>query len=284
MSLINNVTDYISGGGALYAGFEPVTPLMNGMPAAQYYQFGAGNVVARKGPFGVGTVSQYGLEAGGMTSKLMLGGNLVFSASSLVAGYHLNGMKGVWDAAVWDLAVNSAVNKFGYRRSVDAAGVVQINPARKIINSVFGNWGGAANAGLDFARMGVANIGGGLGAAAGQRILGTPGAFIGGYVGAGIAVNPGAIAAAGILAAPLISAGTGMYAAYKIGQMGVSRMEQRRRIDTAGNTAAFMTQNANTMRARAISAIAKSQVNARSAIGMEAGFMHTNKNYFSVYR
>ena len=55
-------------------------------------------------------------------------------------------------------------------------------------------------------------------------------------------------------------------------------------IDTAGSTAAFYTRNANTMRARSVMAMRNSHLNARSALGMEATYMHMDRNYFSRYR
>ena len=48
----------------------------------------------------------------------------------------------------------------------------------------------------------------------------------------------------------------------------------KRRIDTAGSTASFMTQNAFTQRQRAVAAMQNSHLNARSAMGMEATYMH----------
>lgn len=57
-----------------------------------------------------------------------------------------------------------------------------------------------------------------------------------------------------------------------------------RGLDIAGDTAAFFNSQASTMRQRAVQAMHKSHLNARSALGNEASIMHTNRDYFSNYR
>jgi hypothetical protein len=57
-----------------------------------------------------------------------------------------------------------------------------------------------------------------------------------------------------------------------------------RGLDLAGDTAAYFNSQASTMRQRAVQAMHKSHLNARSALGNEASLMHTNRDFFSNYR
>jgi hypothetical protein len=64
------------------------------------------------------------------------------------------------------------------------------------------------------------------------------------------------------------------------------RFKQRQKmVQTDGDMSAFMTQGAFTMRSRAIEAINKSHLNARSALGSEANyFSDASRSYSSPYR
>jgi hypothetical protein len=63
------------------------------------------------------------------------------------------------------------------------------------------------------------------------------------------------------------------------------RFKQRQKmVQTDGDMSAFMTQGAFTMRERAVEAINRSHLNARSALGQEANYMHSNRSYSSPYR
>ena len=136
-------------------------------------------------------------------------------------------------------------------------------------------------------------LGAGIGAQIGQAIgdrIGVPGAsiagaFAGAFVGAApmrfMAAHP-IIGAGAVVAGGLAATG---YGAYEVMKMGYAQKQSRRGIQTSGDLAAFMTQGANTMRARSVQAIQKSATNARSALGQEANFMHyPGRNYFSQYR
>lgn len=57
-----------------------------------------------------------------------------------------------------------------------------------------------------------------------------------------------------------------------------------RGLDFAGDLATFNTNSAVTMRQRALQSMHKSHLNARSALGQEASFMHMNRDYFANYR
>ncbi|MBI2005651.1 MAG: hypothetical protein HYS80_02710 [Candidatus Aenigmarchaeota archaeon] len=66
---------------------------------------------------------------------------------------------------------------------------------------------------------------------------------------------------------------------------GYQHAQAMKQVNTAGSLAAFSTQGAYTMRARAVQAIQNSHLNTRSALGMEASFMHMpSRNYMSPYR
>lgn len=136
----------------------------------------------------------------------------------------------------------------------------------------------------------------------GSMIGGIAGTKVGEMVGlptAGYAIGSslGAVGGAAIAAAPpqvqlvagLIGAVVGAgYAAYKGAEFAVNssyglmknglayRREKLTSIETSGSTAAFMNKAAFTMRSRAVQAINKHQMNARSALGQEATIGHFN--------
>jgi len=65
---------------------------------------------------------------------------------------------------------------------------------------------------------------------------------------------------------------------------GFSKAQKARGLNFAGDTAANFTQNAVTMRERALQAMNKSHMNARSAFGQEANIVHMNRDMFSHYK
>lgn len=67
-------------------------------------------------------------------------------------------------------------------------------------------------------------------------------------------------------------------------QSGFENINKNRGLNYAGDTAAYFTQNAVTMRERAMQSIHKSHLNARSAFGQEASLMHMNRDMFSQYK
>ena len=220
----------------------------------------------------------------------MSGAGAAFSLWNIKSGYDEGGFWGAKDAAVWELATASAASRFaygslgsggpsaGYSRLARLGQIGIKNAGTKIA------FGGGSMAG------GMARVAGaGLGATLGQAVLGTPGAFAGAYIGAApmrfAATHP--LLAAGMVAGAATAAvGYGTYSVVKGGlQAGYQHRQRQRGIDTSGSMAAFMTQGAMTMRQRAVQSIHKSHLNARSALGQEAGFMHMpSKNYHSRYR
>ena len=57
-----------------------------------------------------------------------------------------------------------------------------------------------------------------------------------------------------------------------------------RGLDFAGDLSSYNTNSAVTMRQRALQSMHKSHLNARSALGQEASYMHMNRDYFANYR
>jgi hypothetical protein len=217
--------------------------------------------------------------AKGMGRFLEPGLTVGMSGYFVYKGYQDNGIQGARDAAVWDIAVNSAVAKFGYK----AAGYPEA--------AIMASRGAIVSKG--FISHSARFLGAGVGAQIGQAIgdsIGIPGgsiagAFAGAYVGAAplrfVASHP-IISAGAVVAGGMAAAG---YGAYEVMKMGYAQKQSRRGIQTSGDLAAFMTTGAQTMRARSVQAIQKSHMNARSALGQEANFMHyPSKNYFSQYR
>ena len=126
-------------------------------------------------------------------------------------------------------------------------------------------------------------IGAGVGASMGNAVLGAPGSVIGGLVGGAAMGTPLGMATT-LVAGSAATAGYGAYTLLKTGYRHGRNIRMSNVPHTAGDTSAFFTQNAFTMRSQAIQAMRNSHLNARTALGQEATFMHTNKNYFSTYR
>lgn len=213
-------------------------------------------------------------------NKLALGMNAFFMAQ----GYRENGLTGAYDAFMYSAAFEASQYHWATGIGAGRIGDQWIPPNMKLAGMPLKTPSLLRGLG---AGIGGA-IGQGLGGATGIPGLSTLGAFAGAYIGG----NPfGAIKAhpmvvGGILAATTVATvGYGAYHVVKgIAQEGYAYRQSLRGINTDGSMAAFMTQNALTMRERAVQAISKSHLNARSALGQEASFMHTNKNYNSMYR
>lgn len=103
------------------------------------------------------------------------------------------------------------------------------------------------------------------------------GAAVGSYIGASLPAL--AIAGAGLYATKEVVSST-----YAMVEGGFARAQRNKGLNYAGDTAAFFTQNAVTMRERALQAMNKSHMNARSAFGQEANIVHMNRDMFSHYK
>ena len=213
----------------------------------------------------------------------------MMSAYFVYAGYRDDGMRGAFDAGVWDLAMSAGIQSQMFKTAVMSGAEAVSNPkilAGMSVKQLEGAMVSGSRVSVTRARFGMlgmvrTGIGAGIGASIGQEYLGVPGAFVGGFGGAALARNPYVAVGAAVTlgGAAVISKG-----AYSLLKTGYRRRQRRRRIDTAGDTASFFTQNAMTMRSRSVQAMRNSHMNARSALGQEAGFMHSNRNYFSSYR
>ena len=131
-----------------------------------------------------------------------------------------------------------------------------------------------------FFRMARIGVGANIGAGIGNAVLGVPGSVIGGVAGA--AASSSMIVSGAILAGATVGFGT--YSILKSGYRHGRNIRMGNVPHTSGDMSSFFTQNAFTMRSQAVQAMRNSHLNARSALGQEATFMHTNKNYFSTYR
>ena len=185
-----------------------------------------------------------------------------------------SGWSGAMDMAVQDLAANIAIagNLYPKEKALSTKGAVgKITRGRTLLDS-------------HLLKFGTVSIGAYTGASIGQHVMGGGplGAFAGAAIGARIMRSPiSALASTAIIGGGYV-VGKGTYQLLK---RGYRRSQEAKGLDTAGETSAFMTRGAVTMRARAMEAIHKSHLNARSALGQEATLMHmARKDYFSTYR
>jgi len=205
----------------------------------------------------------------GMGAWMVPGISIAASSYFMYAGYQENGMKGLYDALVLDLAASTSIANQAYSRQAIKGTEATYTRART-------HWFGSQMlTGL------ATGLGAYAGAGIGQEIAGPVGAFAGAFAGARLMRSP--LAALGTAA--IIGGSTAiMKAGGTLLKSGYRRSQQNKMAHTAGSTAAFMTQGAVTMRQRAVQAMHKSHLNARSALGQEATLMHRPINYFSTYR
>ena len=312
--------NYIEQGARLSAGFWPVTadelarmqvnagPLGPGMRYESYgphlFKSGISNAASSrfKVPEHVGTNAAHAGKGllGRIGSYAMPVVGLTASSYFVASGYQEAGMQGALSMAYIDVATMAATSNALFRTT--QAGVVETLGRRGIIGAPIGMIASARTAG--YAKRGMLDkhgnarisrlagvpgalknmrvmMGAGIGAMVGSEALGMPGSFIGAYAMGHMARQP-------FLTGAAVLAGGATYMTAKAGvnflKAGYRKERNRRRIDTAGSMASFMTQNAFTSRQRAVSAMQNSHLNARSAMGMEASFMHMNRDYFSQYR
>jgi len=215
----------------------------------------------------------------------------IVSGYTIYQGYQQDGVSGAYDAAILDLGVNAAYIKHGFKT---AGGLGTGFKSTKVGIGALGTFG----------RIGGATVGGSIGQAMGQAtgipFAGTVGALVGSSFGAApvqgakqgmaaLAASP-RLLAAGLAGAAVLGTATVVNQAarggYSVLKAGYQHKRMQRGIQTSGDLSAFMTQGAMTMRSRAVSNIAKSHMNARSALGREASFLHSsaNRSYHSRYR
>ena len=192
----------------------------------------------------------------------------LMSGYFIASGFNENGFVGAMDAYFLDVATSRAiVGEMGKQTINKAAGTVSVT--RRL--GLFGGLGAGlgAFAGYEVGHSIAGVPGGFVGAAGGAKAM----ALMARYPGVGIPLAVGAYALkeAGEYAVSAVS---------HVVKEGYRKRKMRRRIDTAGDTAAFFTRNAVTTRGRAFESMRKSHLNARSALGMEATMTHLNRSYF----
>lgn len=203
-------------------------------------------------------------------------------------GWQQDGFKGAAEALVYDLSVSTATGIYAHEQVI----------AKKIFKeggNLVEKFGTRVT--MPFGAMGAMGIGIGasIGHDIGKEYLGVPGGVLGAFAGGklmqmGLKGGWSTVGAIGIAgAAAAVDFGIGMVEQAnadrkKLLDVGAAYRRSRRGVDTANNMASFYTMNSNTMRSRAVMAMRNSHMNARSALGMEATFMHSGRDYFSSYR
>lgn len=210
------------------------------------------------------------------------------SAYFIYDGWQRDGFKGAAEALLYDVAVSTAIGNYSHHQAVASSvkmegGQAVAKYGVKTIHS-FGMLG----------TMGI-GLGAAVGFQMGKEQFGLPGGMMGAFAG-------GKLTQMGLRGGKSTLAALGIGGAIKLADMGAAYMQEKvadrksalsiggayhrskRGLDTANNMASFYTMNANTMRSRSVMAMRNSHMNARSALGMEATFMHSGKDYFSGYR
>ena len=223
-----------------------------------------------------------GAIAGSAMSVLGIG----LSGYFAYQGYREDGIRGAANALVYDAAVMSAtMGSMVTQKNIIVEGRNLSANQKKLVQAA--EISSTEGRSFAFTRTGMKGFGSmiggglkaGLGATLGQAVGGTPGAFAGAFLGTKLntpltLLGLGTAAAVANVGSKVLSAGTQMV------QKGYQKRVMSRRIDTAGDTAAFFTRNANTMRQRSIMAMRQSHSNARSSLGMEANLSMARRGYF----
>ena len=137
-------------------------------------------------------------------------------------------------------------------------------------------------------------VGGSVGYGVMNAVQGAVGGPIGGILGLGLGsilgnmatAHGGKVGMAGLALGGMYAAGSLMYnASSAVLKAGYNHAQMQKQVNTAGSMDAFSTGGAYTMRSRAVQAINRSHMNARSALGSEASYMHMpSRSYHSPYR
>lgn len=270
--------------------------------------------MSAENPLSISTlIRQPSLRTMSMGETAMSVGSLgLGTIPGLYFGYQESGLRGAATYVAGDVAAMSAMLRHHYSPALKGG-----NYAGKVIAP--GLWtglGGSSTLGtrafnsMSYIGKGIGGgIGGYIGGSLGNKVGGAvagdygrftgqvAGTFAGSYLGTATAASMGGAAIAGAVPIGVLGAtalgttaivGSGALAGYGTYQMlkaGYQNQQYRKSIQTSGSLAAFNTQGAHTMRQRAVQAIHKSHLNARSALGQEAQYMSfPNKNYHSNYR
>jgi len=238
--------------------------------------------------------------------KLTTSGKPTFSGAGMSAvgigmtgyfafqGYREDGVVGAARNLGIDAAVNMSMAQYGYTQLKNSDKIVP-KPiwagAPKALPTVKSGWewfhpANAAKGLTPLARMAFRQgVGYGVGFGVMNSINGPLG-FLAGATAANLATkHAGGFGAAGIaLGATYMAGKVAIGAGSSILRAGRQHARLQRQVQTAGDMSSFSTKGAFTMRERAVQAIQKSHLNSRSALGREANFFHSNRNYNSMYR
>jgi hypothetical protein len=247
------------------------------------FKFGGGKPMIASGAFSLGEALMPAVGIG-MTGMFAL------------QGYQEGGVIGAARSFGIDAAVNTSMAQYGYTQLKNG------NQIQMVPKPIFGGvakpvpavasklewfhpknaWRGA----MPMMRMGFRQ---GIGFSAGfatMNAIGGPLGFIAGATVSGLAVKhagrftAGGLAVGGAYLAGKAAVGVGS----SILRAGRRHSQLQRQVQTAGDMSAFTTRGAYTMRERAVQAIQRSHTNSRSALGREASYLHSNRNYHSIYR
>jgi hypothetical protein len=204
------------------------------------------------------------------------------AAYDVYKGYQEKGITGAGRALVMNAALNASLVKHAYRIT-ENAGVLEYQVGKFAMGrslSKLATLGNIADFGMRAAWGSM--LGEAAAKAAGGGMLSTPFAMAGASVGArfGPMLTVGALGGGAVVGSAYLAAkGTGA-----ILKAGYQHTQMKKLINTDGDMSAFMTQNAFTMRSRAVQAMSKSHMNAREALGQEANLMmFPSRNYHSMY-
>ena len=297
MGMLDALMNYTEQGARLSAGFWPMSAA--DIAKQGFDPAGAGARYEQWGPHAFETSTKGGVTSrmkmpafkGTMENMGRLGGygmpvlGLAASAYLVGSGYQEAGMSGAIAAGYTDVAIMSAMNSAMVPKTPRAIGLTG-----RLMGAFHTSISGrlpTIGAGLSMMGTGLRGagmLGVGLGAVMGSSAgsgLGMPGTFAGAYLGAHAMRRPG-LAVLGFVGAKVAS--SAVKSGFNYIKAGYRKERMKRRIDTAGSTASFMTENAFSQRQRAVSAMQNSHLNARSALGSEASYMHMPRDYFSNYR
>ena len=216
-----------------------------------------------------------------------IGTSLLFNAPAFWHG----GIAGGAHALVQDASIGAALGRWGHQmRSYNGSTALTYGNLGKIAKPIYealskGGWAGRRGANLMGFGSYMSRMGGSIaGTMVSDAVFGT--GIVGNAVtpyaaGMGARYSPYLLAGAVVAGGAYLAGKTG----YRILRAGYDYRQQHKSIQTSGDLMAFNTGAALTMRARAVQAMQNSHMNARSALGQEAQFMHApQRNYHSPYR
>jgi hypothetical protein len=153
-----------------------------------------------------------------------------------------------------------------------------IGPVATLGFAAYAMWGGEGGSTGDRAAAAAGEVAGGIGGGIGWFAGGATGAAIGSAILPGVGTVIGGLVGSFAGSFAGYSAGSGAVGtAYDFANRLVDNEKRKRGLewnDWAGQTQAFNTQRASTMRQRSLEAMNRGMMNSRSLMGREASFMH----------